>query len=477
MSVKQLHEQLSKRKIGAVELAESYFSKIEKYDKKINSFITICKDEAINQARLAQDELFKGNAGILCGIPLSVKDNISTKGIRTTCASRMLSDFVPLYDATVVSRLKEAFAVILGKTNMDEFAMGSDSQSSYFGGVHNPHNAEIIPGGSSGGSAAAVAAGFCKASLGSDTGGSVRQPAAFCGITGFRPTYGSVSRYGLIAFASSLDQIGVCAESAEDAAVITDCIRGHDPKDSTTVKRNLIPNTSLIGCSLKGKTIGIIKELMSEDINPQILTYVQKAIDFYKASGCNIKEVSMPSVNYAVSAYYLLSSAEAASNLSRYDGIKYGLRFDGESYDDLVTKTRSVCFGNEVKRRIMLGNYALSSGYYDDYYINALKIKKQIQAEYNEIFSYCDVILSPTTPDIPYKIGEAQKQNTKKYLSDICTVTASLAGIPSISTPCGYTTENLPIGLSISAQAYNDPLAVSFCDAFEKSFTKKEVCL
>ncbi len=472
MSIKELHNQLISGKIGAVELTEYYLSKIEKYDSDINSYITVCKNEAIAQAKTAQKTLSEGDAGILCGIPLSIKDNICTKDIRTTCASKMLSDFIPPYDATAVKNLKNSSAVILGKTNMDEFAMGSDSQTSYFGGVKNPHNTDVVPGGSSGGSAASVAAGFCSASLGSDTGGSVRQPASHCGITGLKPTYGAVSRYGLIAFASSLDQIGVCAESAEDAGIILNCISGFDKMDHTS-SDNLCNNcTSLIGKSIKGTKIGIAKEFYNTDKETE--SVINNAIDFYKNCGCEIINVSLPSLEYAVSAYYLISSAEAASNLARYDGIKYGSRTSGDSYEDLVKRTRSECFGDEVKRRIMLGNYALSSGYYDDYYLKALKIRKQIISEYNTIFSKCDVLLTPTSPTPPQRIIESNAETVKKYISDICTVTANIAGIPSISTPCGYTQTGLPIGMSLSAKVFEDAKIIALCDAFEKSFTKRE---
>ena len=472
MSIKELHNQLTAGKIGAVELTEYYLSKIEKYDSGINSFITVCKKEAITQAETAQKKLSEGNAGMLCGIPLSIKDNICTKGIRTTCASKMLSDFIAPYDATAVKKLKEASAVILGKTNMDEFAMGSDSQTSFFGGVKNPYNTDVVPGGSSGGSAASVAAGFCKASLGSDTGGSVRQPAAFCSITGLKPTYGAISRYGLIAFASSLDQIGICAESAEDAGIIFDCISGVDENDHTSSDRLNKNSTSLIGNNIKGTKIGIAKEFFNTDKETE--SAILSAVDFYKKSGCEIVNVSLPSLEYAVSAYYLISSAEAASNLSRYDGIKYGSRSYGDSYEDLIIRTRSECFGDEVKRRIMLGNYALSSGYYDDYYLKALKIRKQIINEYNEIFSKCDLLLTPTAPSPPPKISESNGTASDKYLSDICTVTANIAGIPSISTPCGYTQEGLPIGMSLSSKAFNEPVIISLCDTFEKSFTRRK---
>lgn len=476
MAIKELHKKLTSGELGAVELAKSYLDKIDANDKSVNSYITVCREKAIAEAEVAQKKLSSGDAGLLCGIPLSIKDNICTKGVKTTCASKILEDFVPVYNATVMEKLEAEGAVMLGKTNMDEFAMGGSSQTSYFGGVHNPFDLDRVTGGSSGGAAASVAAGFCAAALGTDTGGSVRQPAAFCGVTGLKPTYGAVSRYGLIAFASSLDQIGVCADSAEDSAIVLDVISGVDANDGTSSDKAKGDYTSLIGSSLKGKKVGIPTEFFGEGISDEVREAVMKAAEFYKDAGCELVTVSMPSLKYAVSAYYLIASAEAASNLSRFDGIKYGYRADdAESYGELIKKTRSEGFGDEVKRRILLGNYALCSGYYDAYYNNASRIRKQIVAEYAAIFDKCDVILTPTAPTTAYKIGQQENDPVKMYLADICTVTVNIAGLPAISTPCGYGADGMPIGMSLVGRAFDEAQIVAFCDAYEKSFERKTV--
>lgn len=476
MAIKELHKKLTSGELGAVELSKSYLDKIEENDKSVNSYITVCRERAIAEAEAAQKKISSGDAGLLCGIPLSIKDNICTKGVKTTCASKILEDFVPVYNATVMEKLEAEGAVMLGKTNMDEFAMGGSSQTSYFGGVHNPFDLERVTGGSSGGAAASVAAGFCAAALGTDTGGSVRQPAAFCGVTGLKPTYGAVSRYGLIAFASSLDQIGVCADSAEDSAIVLDVISGKDVNDGTSSENAKGDYTALIGASLKGKKVGIPTEFFGEGISDEVREAVMKAAEFYKDAGCELVTVSMPSLKYAVSAYYLIASAEAASNLSRFDGIKYGYRADdAESYGELIKKTRSEGFGDEVKRRILLGNYALCSGYYDAYYNNASRIRKQIVAEYAAIFDKCDVILTPTAPTTAYKIGQQENDPVKMYLADICTVTVNIAGLPAISTPCGYGADGMPIGMSLVGRAFDEAQIIAFCDAYEKSFDRKTV--
>lgn len=476
MAIKELHKKLTSGELGAVELSKSYLDKIEANDKSVNSYITVCRERAMAEAEAAQKKISSGDAGLLCGIPLSIKDNICTKGVKTTCASKILEDFVPVYNATVMEKLEAEGAVMLGKTNMDEFAMGGSSQTSYFGGVHNPFDLERVTGGSSGGAAASVAAGFCAAALGTDTGGSVRQPAAFCGVTGLKPTYGAVSRYGLIAFASSLDQIGVCADSAEDSAIVLDVISGKDVNDGTSSENAKGDYTALIGTSLKGKKVGIPTEFFGEGISDEVREAVMKAAEFYKDAGCELVTVSMPSLKYAVSAYYLIASAEAASNLSRFDGIKYGYRADdAESYGELIKKTRSEGFGDEVKRRILLGNYALCSGYYDAYYNNASRIRKQIVAEYAAIFDKCDVILTPTAPTTAYKIGQQENDPVKMYLADICTVTVNIAGLPAISTPCGYGADGMPIGMSLVGRAFDEAQIIAFCDAYEKSFDRKTV--
>ena len=469
---------LDSKEISAVELTEQYLDRIEKSDKEINSYITVCKENALADAKKAQEVIDSGNSGAFTGLPISVKDNICTLGVKTTCASHMLDDFIPPYNATVMEKLKEDNIVMLGKTNMDEFAMGGSSQTSYFGGVKNPYDLTRVTGGSSGGAAASVSADLCAAALGSDTGGSVRQPASFCGVTGLKPTYGTVSRWGLIAFASSLDQFGVFAKSAEDTGFLLEGIYGYDENDATSSKKSEGNYNSLIGSDVSKLKIGVPKEFFGDGLNDEVKTAVLNAVEYYKKLGCEIVDVSLPSLEYAVSAYYLISSAEAASNLSRFDGIKYGLRSGlGEDFNDLIKNSRREGFGHEVKRRIMLGNYALCSGYYDAYYKNATRIRTQIRNEYSDIFSKCDVMLTPTAPTTAYKIGEQENDPVKMYLADIYTVTVNIAGLPAISTTCGYDSKGLPIGMSLIGKAFDEKTIIAVCDRFEKDFERKEIVL
>lgn len=469
---------LDSKEISAVELTEQYLDRIENSDKEINSYITVCKENALADAKKAQEVIDSGNSGAFTGLPISVKDNICTLGVKTTCASHMLDDFIPPYNAMVMEKLKKDNIVMLGKTNMDEFAMGGSSQTSYFGGVKNPYDLNRVTGGSSGGAAASVSADLCAAALGSDTGGSVRQPASFCGVTGLKPTYGTVSRWGLIAFASSLDQIGVIAKSAEDTGYMLEGIYGYDENDATSSKKSEGNYNSLIGSDVSKLKIGVPKEFFGDGLNDEVKTTVLNAVEYYKKLGCEIVDVSLPSLEYAVSAYYLISSAEAASNLSRFDGIKYGLRSGlGEDFNDLIKNSRREGFGQEVKRRIMLGNYALCSGYYDAYYKNATRIRTQIRNEYADIFSKCDVMLTPTAPTTAYKIGEQENDPVKMYLADIYTVTVNIAGLPAISTTCGYDSKGLPIGMSLIGKAFDEKTIIAICDRFEKDFERKEIVL
>ena len=469
---------LDSKEISAVELTEQYLDRIENSDKEINSYITVCKENALADAKKAQEVIDSGNSGAFTGLPISVKDNICTLGVKTTCASHMLDDFIPPYNATVMEKLKKDNIVMLGKTNMDEFAMGGSSQTSYFGGVKNPYDLNRVTGGSSGGAAASVSADLCAAALGSDTGGSVRQPASFCGVTGLKPTYGTVSRWGLIAFASSLDQIGVIAKSAEDTGYMLEGIYGYDENDATSSKKSEGNYNSLIGSDVSKLKIGVPKEFFGDGLNDEVKTTVLNAVEYYKKLGCEIVDVSLPSLEYAVSAYYLISSAEAASNLSRFDGIKYGLRSGlGEDFNDLIKNSRREGFGQEVKRRIMLGNYALCSGYYDAYYKNATRIRTQIRNEYADIFRKCDVMLTPTAPTTAYKIGEQENDPVKMYLADIYTVTVNIAGLPAISTTCGYDSKGLPIGMSLIGKAFDEKTIIAICDRFEKDFERKEIVL
>lgn len=471
MKIRDMRKALDSREISAKELADGFISNIKKNDDKIESFITVTEELAAKQAEKAQEVINKGEAKALTGIPLAIKDNICTEGVRTTCASKILENFIPPYNATVMEKLNSQNIVMLGKTSMDEFAMGGSTQTSAFAKTKNPYNTNCVPGGSSGGSAAAVAAGFAAASLGSDTGGSIRQPAAFCGVTGIKPTYSRVSRYGLVAFASSFDQIGPIAHDSYDCALVLNAICGWDSHDGTSAKVEVPDFTAKIGQSVKGMKIAIPQEFFADGINEEIKTSVLKAADEYKAMGAEIVECKMPSLKYAVPAYYLLACAEAASNLSRYDGIKYGHRTAAaDSYEELVRKSRSEGFGDEVKRRILLGNYALSSGYYDAYYRKALALRQLIRDEYNAIFEKCDVILTPTTPAVAYA-PEMAADPVQMYQADICTVTVNIAGLPAVSTPCGYDKNGMPIGMSVIGKKFDEATVLQVSDAFEQGFT------
>ncbi len=434
ISIGEAREMLDSKKISTKELAETYIGRIKSVDGEVKSFITVTEEQALKQAELAQEKIDKGEASALCGIPVAIKDNICTEGVKTTCASKMLENFIPPYNATVMEKLNAENIVMLGKVSMDEFAMGGSTQTSAFAKTRNPYNTECVPGGSSGGSAAAVSAGLCTVALGSDTGGSIRQPASFCGVTGLKPTYSRVSRYGLVAFASSLDQIGPVASNAKDCGIILNTIAGYDPHDGTVSKRDVDNYISKIGQSVKGLKVAVPVEFYADGIDEIVKKNVLKAVDAYKSMGAEIIECNMPSLKYAVPAYYLISSAEASSNLSRYDGIKYGHRSDkGDHFNELISNSRSEGFGQEVKRRILLGNYALSSGYYDAYYAKALALKQRISAEYDAIFEKCDVIITPTAPTVAYKADESISDPVKMYQADICTVTVNIASLPAIS--------------------------------------------
>lgn len=471
MTIRDMRTALDERKISATELAGEYIANIKKYDDKLQSYITVTEELAMKQAEQAQKLIDDGKAMPLTGIPMAIKDNICTEGVKTTCASKMLENFVPVYNATVMEKLESQNIIMLGKTSMDEFAMGGSTQTSAFAKTKNPYDLNCVPGGSSGGSAAAVAAGLAPAALGSDTGGSIRQPSAFCGVTGIKPTYSRVSRYGLVAFASSLDQIGPIAKNSYDCAMILNAICGYDPHDGTSAKVNVPDFTEKLGQSVKGVKIALPKEFFGEGIDSEIKSAVLKAADEYKAMGAEIIECEMPSLKYAVPAYYLLACAEAASNLSRYDGIKFGHRTaNAGSYEALIIKSRSEGFGDEVKRRILLGNYALSSGYYDAYYRKALALRQLIREEYAAIFEKCDVILTPTTPTVAYT-PEMTSDPVQMYQADICTVTVNIAGLPAVSTTCGYNANGMPIGMSVIGKKFDEATVLQVSDAFEQGFT------
>jgi aspartyl-tRNA(Asn)/glutamyl-tRNA(Gln) amidotransferase subunit A len=472
MTIKEMRKKLDSREISAAELTDEYLRAIAEKDGVIESYITVCTDSAKKQAEAAQELINSGKATPLTGIPLAIKDNICTEGVLTTCASRMLENFVPPYSATVMDKLRTENAVILGKTSMDEFAMGSTTQTAYVKKTKNPCDTSRVPGGSSGGSAAAVAAGLCAGALGSDTGGSIRQPSSFCGVTGLKPTYSRVSRYGLIAFASSLDQIGPIAHTAEDCALILQAIAGFDRRDGTSAKQAVPDFTSKIGKGVKGLKIAIPKEFYAESVDESVKTAVMKAAESYKAMGAELVDCSMPSLRYAVSSYYLISSAEAASNLARFDGIKYGHRSEkGSTYAELIENSRSEGFGREVKRRIMLGNYALSSGYYDAYYGKAMALKQRIRAEYDSIFEKADIILTPTAPNTAFRLDDNITDPAKIYLADICTVTVNIASLPAISVPCGFDNDNMPIGMSLIGKMWDEETIIGAADHYQKNQT------
>lgn len=474
-SLKELRALLDGRDVSAMELTRYFLDRAKALDGEINSYITMCEDEAMERASAAQQRIDAGEAMPMTGIPVSVKDNICTKGIRTTCGSKMLETFVPPYDATVITALRRQDAVMLGKTNMDEFAMGSTTTTSYFGATKNPYDTAFVAGGSSGGSAACVAAGLCAGALGSDTGGSVRQPAAFCGVTGLKPTYGRVSRYGLVAFASSLDQIGPIAKSARDCAWLLDGIMLDDGRDMTLVK-NLPLLGDIFSEDIKGLKIGLPSEYFADGLDPTVKEKVLGAALTLKDAGCELIDVSLPSLSHAVEAYYLIACAEASSNLARYDGIKFGHRSSkGDTFEEILIHSRNEGFGEEVKRRILLGTYALSGGYRDEYYKKATMLRAQIREEYRKAFEKCDAILTPTSPTPAFRIGEQSEDPTQLYLADIYTVSANIAGLPAVSTPCGYSENGMPIGVSLVGKAMEEETILRLADRLEKK-TERILC-
>jgi aspartyl-tRNA(Asn)/glutamyl-tRNA(Gln) amidotransferase subunit A len=466
----ELHALLTDKKISSVELTEAIFERIGKTEDKVKAFVTLTKEEALKQARAADERIKSGkNVTSLTGIPVAVKDNMCTRGTLTTCSSRILADYLPPYDATVVTKIKEAGAVIIGKTNLDEFAMGSSTENSAFFPTRNPWNTGTVPGGSSGGAAAAIAADEAILAFGSDTGGSIRQPASFCGVVGLKPTYGRVSRYGLVAFASSLDQIGPLTKDVTDSAIMMNSIAGHDRQDSTSVDLPVPDYRKALVDDIKRVRIGVIKELMGEGIAVEVKRAVKAAVDKLANLGAEITEVSLPSFKYAVATYYLIAPAEASSNLARYDGVKFGHR--SKETKDLLTmyyNTRREGFGPEVKRRIMLGTYALSAGYYDAYYLKALKVRTLIKQDFEKAFGKCDVLISPTAPTVAFKLGEKVSDPLSMYLSDIATIPVNLAGLPAVSLPCGFS-QGLPVGLQIISQAFAEEIILRVAFAYEQN--------
>ncbi|MDQ5984763.1 MAG: Glutamyl-tRNA(Gln) amidotransferase subunit A [Syntrophus sp. SKADARSKE-3] len=469
LTIHELQHKLKTGETTAVELVRSVFERIDSVEDKVHGYIALMRESAFTQAEEADRNIREGKIKSLTGIPIALKDIYCTKGFPTTCGSRILHNFKPPYDATVVEKLKEAGAVFTGKTNMDEFAMGSSTETSWFGTTRNPWDLDRIPGGSSGGSAAVVAADECIASLGSDTGGSIRQPAALCGIVGMKPTYGRVSRFGLVAFASSLDQIGPFTKDVEDCAIMMNAIAGYDPRESTSVPMDVLDYREFLNQDISGWTIGIPKEYFIEGIDGEVLSAVQKGIKTLESAGAKCIEISLPHTEYCLAVYYIVAPAEASSNLARYDGVKYGLRYlEGRDLLDMYKKTRSAGFGAEVKRRIIIGTYVLSSGYYDAYYKKASQVRALIRRDFDEAFKRCDVILTPTTPTPAFRIGEKTDDPMQMYLSDIFTISTNLAGIPGISVPCGFTDGGLPIGMQFQAGHFQEGRLIQIGSAYEK---------
>ena len=466
----RLHKMLKAKEVSAVQICQDVFSRLREVENKVQAYMTITEELAFQKAKEVDGKIGRGEEiSHLAGIPVAIKDNMCIKGIKTTCSSKILGDYYPVYTSTAVKKVLEQDIALTGKTNLDEFAMGSSTENSAFQVTHNPWKLGTVPGGSSGGSAAAVAAGEAIMALGSDTGGSIRQPASLCGVVGFKPTYGLVSRYGLIAFASSLDQIGPITKDVTDCALLLNCICGHDPKDSTSVEVDNKDYTKALKNEVKGLRMGIVKEFTSEGIQPEVKSAVDSAYGLLQEMGASVEETSLPHANYALSAYYIIAPAEASSNLARYDGVRYGYRTkDADDVMEMYVNTRAEGFGSEVKRRIMLGTYALSAGYYAAYYGQAQKVRTLIVEDFNKAFAKYDVLLAPTSPTVAFEIGEKAADPLQMYLSDVCTIPVNLAGIPGISVPCGIT-GGLPIGLQIIGKAFDEETILRVAYAFEQN--------
>jgi aspartyl-tRNA(Asn)/glutamyl-tRNA(Gln) amidotransferase subunit A len=470
LTLAELRARLDNRELSAVEVTNAYLDRIATTNPDLNSFITVCNETAIVEAQAADQALAAGDVAPLTGLPIAVKDIFNTAGLRTTCASRILENYVSPYDATAIARIKGQKAVIVGKLNMDEFAMGSSNENSAFGAVHNPWNLEHVPGGSSGGSAACIAAHQAAAALGTDTGGSVRQPAAHCGVVGLKPTYGRVSRYGVVAYASSLDQVGPVTRDVRDSALLLQAIAGYDSADSTSVETPVPDYQANLTGDLKDMKIGLPKEYFIEGLDNDVREAVEEAAATYKALGAEIIEVSLPHTAYAVACYYLIATAEASSNLARYDGVRYGLRDESaEKLIDMYMQSRAAGFGAEVKRRIMLGTYALSSGYYDAYYIKAQKVRTLIRQDFLDVFEKVDTLLTPVAPTPAFALGEKTDDPLQMYLSDIYTIPVNLAGTCAMSLPCGFSAKGLPIGLQLIGKPFEEATMLRTAHAFEQA--------
>jgi len=468
LTAHELHQKLINKEVSSVEITEAVLGRIDAVEDKVQSYVNQTRELALAKARQVDEKIKNGETiSPLAGIPGAIKDNMCTKGIKTTCSSKILENFVAPYDATVIEKLAAQDMVMVGKTNLDEFAMGGSTENSGFFTSHNPWDLERVPGGSSGGSAAAVAAGETIWSLGSDTGGSIRQPAAYCGTVGMKPTYGRVSRYGLVAFASSLDQIGPIVRDVTDCALVMNAISGYDKKDSTSINAAVPDYTQSLKADVKGLKIGLPKEYFVRGMDPQVEKAVHKAVEQLVALGAEYQEVSMPHTEYGLSAYYLIAPAEASSNLARYDGVGYGMREEGDDIIAMYKKTRSKGFGAEVKRRIMLGTYALSSGYYDAYYMKALKVRTLVKRDFDRAFEKVDVLITPTAPSPAFKIGEKANDPLAMYMQDVCTIPGNLAGVPGISLPCGFV-DGMPIGLQIIGKPLDEATVLRTAYTFEQ---------
>ncbi|MCH8029651.1 MAG: Asp-tRNA(Asn)/Glu-tRNA(Gln) amidotransferase subunit GatA [Candidatus Dadabacteria bacterium] len=469
LTISEAANLIKKKELSPLELTNAVLNRVEEQDGKLNSYITVLKDRAIAQAEEAEKRVASGNyLGPLHGVPIGLKDIFVMKGSQTTCGSKILEGFVSPYNATVVEKLLGAGAVIVGKNNMDEFAMGSSNENSYFGPAKNPWDTDRVPGGSSGGAAAAVGASLCLGSVGTDTGGSIRQPASFCGVVGMKPTYGRVSRYGMVAFASSLDQAGPLTKTVEDAAIILGAIAGVDPNDSTSVNAPVPDYTASLTDDLKGVRVGVPKEYFIEGVDAEVDSAVRKAIELIEDLGASVEEISLQYTEYAVSAYYIIAPSEASSNLARFDGVRYGFREEGaKTMHDVYFHSRAAGFGDEVKRRIMIGTYALSSGYYEAYYLKAQRVRTLIKRDFEEAFKKVDVIVTPTSPETAFKIGEKASDPLTMYLSDILTIPCNLAGLPGISVPCGFSSAGLPIGLQVLGRPFDEESILRVAHAYE----------
>ncbi|MMZ48399.1 Glutamyl-tRNA(Gln) amidotransferase subunit A [compost metagenome] len=466
-----IHTELDKGELTVSDLVNASFERIARTEDKVKAFILLDEENARNRAKELDEQQSRGEEkGLLFGLPAGIKDNIVTQNVTTSCASKLLANYNPIYNASVMDRLHAAQSVTIGKLNMDEFAMGGSTENSGFHNTYNPWNKDYVPGGSSGGSAASVAAGQVYFSLGSDTGGSIRQPAAYCGVVGLKPTYGLVSRFGLVAFASSLDQIGPITKNVEDSAYVLQTIAAHDPFDSTSAEVDIPDYISALSGDVKGLRVGVPKELMGEGIDPEVKEKVNAALKVLESLGATVEEVTLPHTEYAVPTYYILAPSEASSNLARYDGVRYGVRADNaENLIEMYRETRSQGLGAEVKRRIMLGTYALSSGYYDAYYKKAQQVRTLIKQDFDEVFKKYDVIIGPTAPTTAFKIGEKVNDPLTMYLEDICTIPVNLAGIPAISVPCGFASNGLPVGLQIIGKAFDESTILRVAHAYEQN--------